>query len=332
MYKKEVDNKVADALSRRSVHNSECLLISSATPVWLEQVVAFYVADDRAQSLITKLSLDPSSVPHYSWRDGLLRYKNRIWIGQDINLYNKLLAAMHSSALGGHSGVPVTYKRMKQLFAWPGMKKFVHQYVQACLTCQQAKPDRTKLPGLLQPLPVPSTAWQVISMDFVEGLPKSGGYDCILVVVDLFSKYAHFLPLKHPFTAISVAKLFHHQVYRLHGLPASIVSDRDRVFTSKLWRELFRLADVQLSMSSAYHPQSDGQTERVNQCLETFLRCFVHACPSSWSQWISLAEFWYNTSEHSATGRSPFVILYGHEPRHFGMTTDMAVGSVPLSD
>jgi len=97
---------------------------------------------------------------------------------------------------------------MKQLFAWPGMKKFVHQYVQACLTCQQAKPDRTKLPGSLQPLPVPSTAWQVISLDFVEGLPKSGGYDCILVVVDLFSKYTHFLPFKHPFTAISVAKLF----------------------------------------------------------------------------------------------------------------------------
>jgi len=139
-------------------------------------------------------------------------------------------------------------------------------------------------------------------MDFVEDLPKSGGNDCVLVVVDLFSKYAHFLPLKHPFTTISVAKLFHHQVYRLHGLPASIVSDRDRVFTSKLWRELFCLADVQLSMSSAYHPQSDGQTERVNQCLETFLRCFIHACPSSWSQWISLTEFWYNTSEHSATG------------------------------
>lgn len=116
-------------------------------------------------------------------------------------------------------------------------------------------------------------------MDFIEGLPTSVGFNCILVVVDTFSKYDHFLPLKHPFTAASVAKLFHNQVYRLHGLPLSTVSDSDRVFTSNLLRELFLLTDVRLCMSSAYHPQSDGQTECVNQCLETFLRCFVHACP-----------------------------------------------------
>jgi len=201
---------VADALSRRSYVDSECLVISSASPIWLEQVAASYAGDVQAQGMIAKLALDPSSVPGFTWRDGLLRYKNRIWIGQDESLYSKLVTAMHSSALGGHSGVPVTYSRMKQLFAWTGMKKFVQQFVQSCLICQQAKPDRSKLPGLLQPLPVPTSAWQVISMDFVEGLPKSSGYDCIMVVVDLFSKYAHFLPLKHPFIALSVAKLFHH--------------------------------------------------------------------------------------------------------------------------
>jgi hypothetical protein len=148
--------------------------------------------------------------------------------------------------------------------------------------------------------------------------------------VDTFSKYGHFLPLKHPFTAASVAKTFHNQVYRLHGLPLSIISDRDRIFTSKLWRELFRLADVQLCMSSAY--QSDGHTERVNQCLETFLRCFVHMCPRSWSQWIALAEFWYNTSTHSATDKSPFLVLYGHEPRHFGISSEFAVPVADLDD
>jgi len=209
---------------------------------------------------------------------------------------------MNDSAVGGHSGVPVTYRWLKQLFAWQGMKQAVHKYVQECGVCQQAKPDRTKLPGLLQPLQVPKHAWQVISMDFIEGLPKSAGYDCILVVVDTLSKYSHFLSLKHQFSAASIAKLFHNQVYRLHGMPLSIISDHDRVFTSKFWQELFRLANVRLNMSSAYHPQSDGQTKRVNQCLETFLRCFVHACPKSWSQWLSLAEFWFNTSTHSATG------------------------------
>lgn len=100
----------------------------------------------------------------------------------------------------------------------------------------------------------------------------------------------------------------------------AIVSDRDRVFTSALWKELFRLDDVQLQHSTAYHPQSDGQTERVNQCLETYLRCFVNSCPSKWSKWLAVAEYWYNTSDHSAIGRSPFEVLYGQKPRHFGIS------------
>ena len=137
-----------------------------------------------------------------------------------------------------------------------------------------------KYPGLLQPLVVPSSSWQMISMDFAEGLPKSGGKNCILVIVDKFPKFAHFLPLSHPFTASQVAKLFMQQVYRLHGMPSSIVSDRDKVFTSLFCQELFRLSNVTLRMSSYYHQQTDGQTERVNQCMEAFLRCFVSACPS----------------------------------------------------
>ena len=166
-------------------------------------------------------------------------------------------------------------------------------------------------------------------MDFIEGLPLSGGFDCILVVVDTFSKYAHFLGPKHPFTAAGVAKLFLSQVYKLHGLPNAIISDRDRIFTSHLWWELFKLAGVDLCMSSAYHPQSDGQTERVNQCLEAFLRCYVHACPRRWSSWLDVAEFWYNTSLHSALGRSPFEVLYGFAPRQFGLST---ADDHPISD
>jgi len=110
----------------------------------------------------------------------------------------------------------------------------------------------------LQPLPVPDGAWSVISMDFIEGLPSSGGFNCILVVVDLFSKYSHFLALKHPFTAASVAQLFLLQVYKLHVLPKAIVLDRDKIFTSNFWRELFKLASVELRMSTVYHPWSDG--------------------------------------------------------------------------
>jgi transposase InsO family protein len=143
---------------------------------------------------------------------------------------------------------------------------------------------------------VPERAWKVVSLDFVEGLPLSEGRNCILVVVDLFTKHEHFLSFCHPFRAATVAKVFISQVYHLHGIPSALVSDRDKIFTSALWRELFKLAKVELHMSTAYHPQSDGQTERVNQCLETFLRCFVHACPRQWHHWLDLAEFWYNTS------------------------------------
>jgi hypothetical protein len=117
---------------------------------------------------------------------------------------------------------------------------------------------------LLQPLPIPDAAWQMVSMDFIKGLPQSGAVNCVLVVVDKFTKYAHFLPLKHPYSAQSIAKVFLDNVYKLHGLPLSIVSDRDTIFTSTFWKELFSLAQVQLRMSITYHPQSDGQTKRVN--------------------------------------------------------------------
>lgn len=137
-------------------------------------------------------------------------------------------------------------------------------------------------------------------------------------MVDKFSRYAHFVALAHPFTALDVAPVYLNNIYKLHGLPQAIISDRDRIFTSTLWTELFWLADTQLKMSSAYHPQMDGQTEHINQCLETFLRCFVHACPTKWSRRLALAEFWYNTTHHSALGTSPFEVLYGHPPRHFG--------------
>jgi len=175
---------------------------------------------------------------------------------------------------------------------------------------------------------VPDAAWQVISMDFIEGLPKSGKYNCILVVVDKFSRYAHFIPLSHPFSAATVAVAFMDHVYKLHGPPEQIISDRDRIFNSLFWRQLFQLSGTTLSMSSSYHPETDGQTERVNQCLEGYLRCFAHACPTKWIQWLPLAEYWYNTSLHSALGKSPFEVLYGRSPRQLGITPDAAC-SVP---
>jgi len=166
--------------------------------------------------------------------------------------------------------------------------------------------EHCKIPGLLQPLHVPDSTWSVVSLDFIEGLPKSRKWNAILVVVDKFSKYAHFVPLSHPYTALSVAQLYFHNIYKLHGLPIALISDRDRIFTSTFWKELFALSETKLLMSSSYHPQTDGQTERVNQCLEGFLKCSVHVCPKEWSKWISLAEYWYNTAFHTTLGTTPF--------------------------
>ena len=184
--------------------------------------------------------------------------------------------------------MPVTYQKLRQLFFWSGMYSTTTEFVCSCDICQRVKPDRAKNLGLLQPLPIPSATWEVVTMDFVEGLLRSGSANALLVVVDKLSKYANFIPLRHPFIPAIVARLFMDHVYRLHGMPLAIISDRDRIFTSAFWKSLFTLSGTSLRMSTAYHPQTDGQTKRVNQCLETFLRCFAHACLAKWVHWVSL--------------------------------------------
>lgn len=226
----------------------------------------------------------------------------------------KLLQEYHTSAIGGHNGEYKTYLRLAEDWFWEGMRKSVTQFVQQCLICQQQKASHQQPSGLLQPLPISSHVWKDITMDFVEALPKSGGFDTVLVVVDRLTKFAHFLGLKHPFTAVSVAELFVREIVRLHGFPSSIVSDRDKIFMSNFWRELFRLQGTVLSRSTAYHPQTDGQTEIVNQALETYLCCFINGQPKSWAIWLHWAEYCYNTVPHMLINMSPFKALYGRSP------------------
>jgi len=151
-------------------------------------------------------------------------------------------------------------------------------------------------------------------MDFVEALPKVGGKSVILTVVDRFSKYAHFIPLGHPYTAESVTRVFFAEVVRLHGIPASIVSDRDPVFTSAFWKALFAASGSKLLMSSAFHPQTDGQTEAVNKAIGIYLRCMTGDRPRQWLRWLPWAEYIYNTAYHTALKDTPFRVVYGRDP------------------
>lgn len=291
-YKKGKENMVADALSRVQPQDIklEVMALSSVQPQWLQEIASSYTSHEKSAQLFSELLIS-TQVGHFKLQNGIIIYKGRIWLGYNSSLQSKVLAALHTSPVGGHSGVKVTYQKIKALFAWPKMKSMIHDFVAQCTICQQTKSERVAYPGLLQPLPIPDQAYQIVSMDFIEGLPRSSRFNCIMVVVDKFSKYSHFVPLSHPFTAMIVAQQFLSHIYKLHGLPLSIISDRDKVFTSALWQKLFKMTGTELRMSTSYHLQTDGQTERVNQCLETYLRCFIHACPTKWSSWLPLAEF-----------------------------------------
>lgn len=213
------------------------------------------------------------------------------------------------------------------------MKKDVRKYIRECHICQQNKTTTKRPAGLLQPLPVPAGVWEDISMDFVTHLPSSNGYTVIMVVVDRYSKEVHFGALPTGFSAFKVATLFIEVVCKHHGFPKSIISDRDPVFLSAFWRELFRLSGTHLRLCTTYHPQTDGQTEVVNRVLEQYLRCFVNSQPSSWFRFLSLAEWCYNTSLHSSSDLTPFEIIYSKPPPaipHYisGLTKNEAVDSL----
>lgn len=186
------------------------------------------------------------------------------------------------------------------------------EYVAHYLVCQQYKYLTSSSQGLLQPLPILEAIWD---MDFIVKLPKSRRYDVVLVGVDLLSKYGHFIPLKHPYTARTVVEIFVKEVVRLHGVLMSIVSDRDPLFRSLFWKELFKLQGTHLQMSMAYHPESDGQTKVLNKILEGYLRSFCSEQPKSWCSILPCPEYWYNTSYQGATKCTPFETVYGRAPR-----------------
>ncbi|GJT89995.1 reverse transcriptase [Tanacetum coccineum] len=217
------------------------------------------------QGLIQQLQSKTYVGDKFTWVDGILRRKDKIVVGNVVQLRNNIINHYHSDATGGYSSTTVNVHRHKSLFYW-------------------------------------------------KGLSSSHNKTIIMVVVDILSKYAHFIALQHPFTTSTIAQVFLDNVYKLHGLPESIISDRDKVFLSHFWQPLFKVLKVQLKLSTTYHPQTDRQTEVVNRCLECYLRCVISQKPKEWVQWLSLAEFWYNTNFHTSIQTTPFEAVYGQKP------------------
>ena len=225
-----------------------------------------------------EIVVDDHKLANYEVRDVLLLYKGKLLLDPTPQLVQLVLKECHSIPLGGHGGIQKIMAKVCATFSWSGLKKDVQQFVQECDVCQRVKYSNKAPASLLQPLPIPQV-WEDLTMDFIIGLPISEGNSTILVVVDRFSKQIHFGALPINYLAPRVANLFSTMVCKLHGIPRSIVSDRNAAFMSKLWTELFVLSGTLLKRSIAYHPQTDGQSEVLNRILQQYLKYFVAEQP-----------------------------------------------------
>ncbi|WVZ83445.1 hypothetical protein U9M48_030591 [Paspalum notatum var. saurae] len=233
-------------------------------------------------------------------------------VPKDMELRKKVFDEAHTSMFTIHPGSNKMYQDLKQKFWWTRMKWEIAKYVSECDVCQRVKADHLKPAGMLQPLAVPAWKWEDIHMDFIVGLPRTQkGYDSIWVIIDRLTKSAHFLPVKTHYTAATYAELYISRIVSLHGVPQTINSDRGLLFVSCFWEQLQTALGTNLIRSSAYHPQTSGQVERVNQILEDMLRACALTYSTKWDECLSLVEFAYNNSYQKSLEMAPFKALYG---------------------
>jgi hypothetical protein len=254
--------------------------------------------------------------PKMTYLAGNLYFKSRLYIPDNPDLRREILESEHDTKVAGHMGQDKTVEIIKRNFYWPAMVADIEGYVRSCEICQRTKTPRHARFGLLHPLELAYSPWESISMDFITDLPPSNECTQVWVIVDRFSKMAHFIPLKdNEKKAEDLARIFVRNIWRLHGLPKSIVSDRDARFTAHFWAGMCDILGMKQKMSSAFQAETDGQTERVNQTVELFIRTFGNYEQNDWEELLPLAEYAYNNSVTTATGLSPFYANYGFHPR-----------------
>ncbi|KAJ0556028.1 putative nucleotidyltransferase, Ribonuclease H [Helianthus annuus] len=248
--------------------------------------------------------------------DGAYYVTGRIWVPLYGGLRELVMDEAHKSRYSVHPGSDKMYHDISTTYWWPSMKAHIATYVGKCLTCARVKVEYQKPAGLLQQPKIPQWKWEEISMDFVTGLPRSQrGNDTIWVIVDRLTKSAHFLPIKETDKFSTLADVYLKEVVSRHGVPTSIISDRDARFTSELWQAMHKSFGSRLDMSTAYHPQTDGQSERTIQTLEDMLRACVIDFGNGWEKHLPLVEFSYNNSYHTSIQAAPFEALYGRKCR-----------------
>lgn len=252
----------------------------------------------------------------WTWsKNGILRYNNKIYVPDNEDIKLAILRARHDALLAGHPGRERTLELVSRDYYWNGLSAFVKAYVASCEVCQRDRTNRHKPYGFLKSLSVPFQPNSDLSMDHVEELPDSEGFNSILVITDRFTKRVKFVPTTTTSTAKDLAKIFLKEVFTQFGLPDRIVSDRGSKFTSKFWQEFTAILGISSDLTTAYRPQSDGSTERVNQSLESYLRHYSSYHQDDWANLLPLAEFVHNNATHSATGVTPFMATFGYNPR-----------------
>lgn len=265
-----------------------------------------------------KDELNPYYPQYIRGSDGLIYLENwdnnkRICVPEKLKI--ELMDEIHNSLTEtAHGGYHKCYNKLATLYYWPRMSRDVKRYVTTCDICQKAKPKRHAPIGLLRPIPIPTQPFEVVSMDFIPELPNSNGYDNILVIVDKLTKYGIFIPCNTNINEEETARLFFKHIISKFGIPRQVISDRDTRWRNDFWKQICKSMDMKRSLTTAYHPQADGQTEILNQTLEIALRCFVGPSRDDWDTFLDGFALAYNSTPHSATGFSPAYLLRGFDP------------------
>ena len=321
-------NVVVDALSRKTMQtlrelnahlsfadDGTVVIELIARPSLLNRVLEAQNKDEKIVVIVSQIR-NGKEIEFIVNEDGVLYYKDRVCVPDDNDLRKSILEEAHSGSFAIHPGSTKMYQDLKMSFWWSGMKRDVSEFVTKCLVFQRVKAEHQVPSGLLQPIRIPEWKWDRITMDFVVGLPLTGRkHDSVWVVVDRLTKSAHFLPVKTNYSLDKLTELCIKEIVQLHEIPISIILDRDSRFTSRFWGKIQEALGTRLNFSTAFHLQTDGQSERVIHILEDMLRSCVIDYEGSWDRHIPLVEFVYNNSFQSSIGMAPYEALYGRKCR-----------------